>query len=154
MPDAIPATPDANPSVSLAADLGSLGSAIEFARCGAVAAGLPEDCWGHLDLVVEEIFVNVVRYAYSAGTRGVVELTYSIPKPGLLNVEIADQGAEYNPLTLREPNLPDSLNERSVGGLGVFLVRQLTESLDYRRDGEWNRLRFGISAVSSTSAGQ
>jgi len=146
--------PDANPTLSLAADLASLESAIEFARCGAVAAGLPEDCWDHLDLVVEEIFVNVVRYAYSGGTAGVVELTYCVPKPGLLSVEIADQGAEYNPLTLREPNLPGSLKERSVGGLGVFLVRQLTESLDYRRDGGWNRLRFGISAVSAASACQ
>jgi serine/threonine-protein kinase RsbW len=145
--------PDANPSLSLAADLASLESATEFTRCGAVAAGLPEDCWGHVDLVVEEIFVNVVRYAYSPGAAGVVELTYCVPKPGLLSVEIADQGAEYNPLTLREPNLPGSLKERSVGGLGVFLVRQLTESLDYRRDGEWNRLRFGISAVSAASAG-
>ena len=146
--------PDAHQMLSLAADLASLESATEFARGGAVAAGLPEDCWGHLDLVVEEIFVNVVRYAYGAGTAGVVELSYCIPKPGLLSVEIADQGAEYNPLTLREPNLPGSLKERSVGGLGVFLVRQLTESLEYRRDGAWNRLRFGISAVSAASAGQ
>jgi serine/threonine-protein kinase RsbW len=146
--------PDANPRLSVAADLASLESATEFARGGAAAAGLPENCWGHLDLVVEEIFVNVVRYAYSAGTPGVVEVTYCVPRPGLLSVEIADQGAEYNPLTLREPNLPGSLKERSVGGLGVFLVRQLTESLDYRREGGWNRLRFGISAVSTASAGQ
>jgi serine/threonine-protein kinase RsbW len=146
--------PDANPRLTVAADLASLESATEFARTGAAAAGLPEDCWSRLDLVVEEIFVNVVRYAYSQGTPGVVEVTYCVPSPGLLSVEIADQGAEYNPLTLREPNLPGSLKERSVGGLGVFLVRQLTESLDYRRDGGWNRLRFGISAVSGASAGQ
>jgi len=146
--------PDANPRLSVAADLASLESATEFARGGAAAAGLPENCWGHLDLVVEEIFVNVVRCAYSAGTPGVVEVTYCVPRPGLLSVEIADQGAEYNPLTLREPNLPGSLKQRSVGGLGVFLVRQLTESLDYRREGGWNRLRFGISAVSTASAGQ
>lgn len=146
--------PDANPSLRLAADLASLESATEFARLGAVAAGLPEDCWGHLDLVVEEIFVNVVRYAYSPGANGIVELSYCVPQTGLLSVEIADQGAEYNPLTLREPNLPGALKERSVGGLGVFLVRRLTESLDYRRDGGWNRLRFGISAVSTASAGQ
>src|SRR5258706_2881371 len=101
--------PDAIPRLTLAADLASLESATEFARSGAVAAGLPEDCWSHLDLVVEEIFVNVVRYAYSPGAPGVVEVTYSIPSPGLLSVEIADQGAEYNPLTLREPNLPGSL---------------------------------------------
>jgi len=146
--------PDTTPSLTLVAELASLESATEFARCGAVAAGLPEDCWGHLDLVVEEIFVNVVRYAYNPGTAGVVELTYSVPRPGLLSIEIADRGAEYDPMTLREPNLSCALNERSVGGMGVFLVRQLTESLDYRRDGGWNRLRFGISAASAASASQ
>jgi anti-sigma regulatory factor (Ser/Thr protein kinase) len=145
---------DANPVLSLVAELASLKPATEFAHRGAAAAGLPKDCWGHLDLVVEEIFVNVVRYAYDAGTAGVVELTYCVPRPGLLSFEIADRGAEYNPTTLREPNLPDSLNERSVGGLGVFLVRQLTESLDYSRDGEWNRLRFAFSAASAASAGR
>lgn len=144
---------EANPSLSLAADLASLESALEFARRGAATAGLPEECWAHVDLVVEEIFVNIVRYAYSAGAPGEVEISYSVPQPGLLSVEIADQGAEYNPLTLREPNLPGSLNERPVGGLGVFLVRRLTESIDYQREGGWNRLRFGISAVSAASAG-
>ncbi len=146
--------PDATASLSLTAELASLESATEFARCGALAAGLPEDCLSHLDLVVEEIFVNVVLYAYGAGTAGVVELSYCVPQPGLLSVEIADQGVGYDPLTLREPNLPGSLKERSVGGLGVYLVRQLTESLDYRRDGGWNRLRFGISAGSAALTGQ
>ena len=146
--------PDAAPSVSLAADLSSLDSATKFARRGAMAAGLPEQCWGHVDLVIEEVFVNVARYAYDVETPGIVEISYSVPRPGLLSVEIADRGAEYDPLTLREPNLPGSLDDRPVGGLGVFLVRQLTESIEYQRDGEWNRLRFGISAASAIAAGQ
>ena len=47
--------PEANPRLSVAADLASLELATEFARSGAAAAGLPENCWGHLDLVVEGI---------------------------------------------------------------------------------------------------
>ena len=139
------------PCLRVTAELRSLAPAIEFARQGAKAAGLPESCWGHLDLVVEEIFVNVALYAYDKDAIGAVEIRYWVPESGLLSVEIADQGSEYDPLTLREPNLPVSLEERSVGGLGVFLVRQLTESLAYQRVGDWNRLRFGISAASAGS---
>jgi len=140
---------ESGPSLTLSAELACLPSAIDFARRGAQSADLPADCWGQLELVVEELFVNVVSYAYEEEIPGVVEMTFSVVRPGLLSFEIADRGLEYDPLTLREPNLPMTLDERKVGGLGVFLVRQLTESLDYRRDGDWNRLRFGFSASST-----
>ena len=133
------------PRLRVPADLASLDAAIAFARRAAEESGLPEECFGNVDLVVEEIFVNIVRYAYPDGKDGVVEISDSLCKPGLLSIEISDHGAAYNPLTLREPNLPASLNERAVGGLGILLVRQLTKALHYNRDGEWNRLRFEIS---------
>jgi anti-sigma regulatory factor (Ser/Thr protein kinase) len=126
----------------------------EFARLGARAAGLPEACWEQLDLVIEEIFVNVVRHAYAGGAAGPAEVSYHVPRPGLLSVEISDQGPAYNPLTRREPKLPPTLDERQIGGLGVFLVRRLTESVEYQRDGDWNRLRFGISGSSAAAAGE
>lgn len=135
-------------TAQLAADLALLESALEFARAGAQAAGLPEACWPHLDLVVEEIFVNIASYAYTGGATGIVEMTCSGCGPGVLSVEMADEGLEYDPLTLRTPNLSASLHDRQVGGLGVFLVRQFTESLEYRREGSWNRLRFVISEAS------
>lgn len=141
-------------TLRLVADLDALESVTGFARQGARAAGLPEMCWGQLDLVVEEIFVNVVRHAYANRPAGLAEISYCVPRAGLLSVEISDQGPQYNPLTLREPNLPATLEERQVGGLGVFLVRQLTETLEYRREGAWNRLRFEISAASAASAGE
>lgn len=129
----------------LAAEVGALGRATEFAREGAQQAGLPEDRCGQLDLVVEEIFVNIASYAYS-GTTGEVELRYEAT-PGRLEVELADRGEEYDPLTLREPNLPATLEERPVGGLGIFLVRQMADSLEYRREDGWNRLRFRMEAA-------
>lgn len=131
--------------VRLEANLARLGEATAFARDGAREAGIPEARWDHLDLVVEEIFVNIASYAYRGGEPGEVEVSCAAPEPGVLEVELADHGEEYNPLTLREPNLPVSLDERSVGGLGIFLVRQMTDALEYRRENGWNRLRFRIS---------
>lgn len=136
-------------AIRLAADLASLGEAAEFVREGARAAGLTEDRWEQLALVVEEIFVNIASYAYPEGERGEVEIRYETPEQGVLCVEVADRGAEYNPLARPEPELPATLEQRAVGGLGIFLVRQLTDALDYRRDDGWNRLRFQIRAAGS-----
>jgi serine/threonine-protein kinase RsbW len=136
----------------MAANTASLHAAMEFARTGALDAGLPEVRTGELDLVIEEIFMNVCCHAYPDGMQGVVTLTYSVPAPGELSVEVADQGAEFNPLTAPPPDLTLNLESRPIGGLGIFLVKTLAPSIAYRRDCDWNRLTFSISA-GATSAG-
>ena len=121
---------------------------MEFVRRGAAEATLPEARIGELDLVVEEIFMNVCRHAYPDGTQAIVTLTYSVPAPGELSVEVADQGREFDPLTAAPA--PPALDSASlpIGGWGVFLVKNFASSLTYRRDCGWNRLTFGISAGS------
>lgn len=125
----------------LAAEEEGLGRATAFLRAGGEAAGLPEERLGELDLVVEELFVNVARYSGA----GVVELRYT-SAPGVLETEIADDGQAFDPLTRAKPELDLPLEKRPVGGLGIFLVRQMTRELTYERDAGWNRVRFTIGA--------
>jgi serine/threonine-protein kinase RsbW len=140
--------PGAIRSSTMAANIASLPAAMEFVRTGAVEASLPEARLGELDLLIEEIFMNVCRHAYPDGRQGVVTLTYSVSAPGELSVEVADQGAEFNPLRAPAPDLTLNLESRPIGGLGIFLVKALASSMTYRRDRDWNRLTFGISAGS------
>ena len=140
--------PGATRSLTVSADAASLHDAMEFARTGALEAGLPEARIGELDLLIEEIFMNVCCHAYPDGRQGVVTLTYSVPAPGELSVEVADQGAEFNPLTAPPPDLTLNLESRPIGGLGIFLVKKFARSITYRRDRDWNRLTFGIPAGS------
>jgi serine/threonine-protein kinase RsbW len=132
----------------MVAKIGSLHAAMEFVRIGALEANLPEACIDELDLLVEEIFMNVCCHAYPDGVPGLVTLSYSVPTRGELSVEVADQGAEFNPLTAASPELALNLESRPIGGLGIFLVRALAQTISYRRDRDWNRLTFGISAGS------
>ena len=132
----------------MAANSASLHAAQEFVRTGALEAGLPEGRIGQLDLVIEEIFMNTCCHAYPDGRQGVVALTYSVPAPGELSVEVADQGAEFNPLAEAPPDFTLHLEDRPIGGLGIFLVKTLAPSVTYRRDRDWNRLTFGMSAGS------
>ena len=98
-----------------------------------------------LDLLVEEIFMNIARHSYPEGAHGVVSVMYSVPAPGELAVEFGDQGIEFNPLAVSPPDLALDLDQRSAGGLGVFLLKEFADSLKYRREHGWNRLTLGVS---------
>ncbi len=133
-------------SLTMTANTASLHAAMEFAREGAQKANLPEERAGQLDLMIEEIFMNVCCHAYPEGRQGLVTLTYSVPAQGELSVEVADQGAEFNPLAAEAPDLSLNLEDRPIGGLGIVLVKTLAASITYCRDQDWNRLTFGIAA--------
>lgn len=131
-------------SLTLAAQAESLSRFTEFVRKGAREAGLPESRMGELDLLIEEILTNIARYAYPLSVPGIVTVTCSVPGPGELTVEVADQGIEFDPLTMDPPDLTSDLAIRPVGGLGIFLLKTLAESLTYRREDGWNRLTLGL----------
>ncbi len=125
----------------LPASAGSLSAFSEFVRDGAMAAGVAEDEFAKLDLVLEEILINVARYAYTPDT-GTVEVAYATAGPRKLLVEIADSGRIFNPLDADPPDLSRGLADRPIGGLGVFLVRSMVASIDYRREADRNVLAF------------
>jgi serine/threonine-protein kinase RsbW len=112
----------------------------QFVRRGAKAAGLKPEDMDKLDLVLEEILVNIARYAYGGGA-GDIEVAYAPDGAGLL-VEVIDKGCEFNPLESHVPDLTLGLAERPIGGLGVLLVKQIVGSLAYRRENGQNTVSF------------
>ena len=134
--------------MTIAAKPASLGAVRTFVREGAMDAGLPEERIGELDLVIDELIMNVWTHGYSMDMPGDVTVTYTVPAPGELRVEVADQGVAFNPLEAEPPDLASSLEARPIGGLGIYLVKSLATSLTYRREQGWNRLTIGISAGS------
>jgi serine/threonine-protein kinase RsbW len=131
--------------LKLSASPQSLLAFLEFARTGANQAGLAPAEKDKLDLVLEELLVNVARYAYQPES-GEVELAYAVDGSGALLVEISDNGRVFNPLHQSVPSLSGSLADRPIGGLGVFLVRQLAGSITYRRVEGRNTVSFHLPA--------
>jgi anti-sigma regulatory factor (Ser/Thr protein kinase) len=125
--------------LTLPARVESVRAFHQFVRSGAEAIGLDSVDMNKLDLVLEEILVNIARYAYDGA--GDVEVAYSA-EPGSLLVEITDSGRSFNPLESAPPELALGLAERPIGGLGVLLVRQIVGSLSYRRQDGQNTLSF------------
>jgi serine/threonine-protein kinase RsbW len=129
--------------LTLPASVESIDAFRDFVRMGAVAAGVPAGEFEKLDLVLEEILVNIARYAYPPDT-GAAEVAFTPGSIGRLHVEISDWGSPFNPLEVEPPDFSRGLAERPVGGLGVFLVRSLVSSLAYRRQDGRNILSFGF----------
>ncbi len=128
----------------LPADMSSLTPFTEFAHEGARAASLPEDSLGKLDLMLEEVLVNVFTYAYPQGG-GEAALGYAVASPNCLRIDVCDSGQEFNPLDKAEPDLDLSLEDRPIGGLGIFLVKKMADSVTYRRENGRNILSFRLS---------
>ena len=131
--------------LELPAKISSLPEITRFVREGAQAAALAELQHGHLELVLEEILVNVMRHAYPDGTRGHVEVGYAVEGPGKLFVQVSDAGRAFDPLAKDPAELPKSIADCRLGGLGIFLVKEIAQSLSYRRVGNRNILAFRLN---------
>lgn len=98
------------------------------------ALHLDEATLSPVNLAIEEALVNSVLYAYPKGTKGKVELTAEW-KDGTkeLVFTLKDQGIPFNPLEAKEADTTLGLEERPIGGLGIFLVRSLMSEVAYQR---------------------
>jgi len=132
--------------LNLPAKIESLREFTSFVHRAAQEASFPEMDLGRLDLVMEEVVVNVINYAYSESQPGNIEVGYAIEGPGKLSVQVCDRGREFDPLAKDPPDLRLGLAERPIGGLGIFLVKQIAKSISYNREGDQNILTFSLEA--------
>jgi sigma-B regulation protein RsbU (phosphoserine phosphatase) len=92
-----------------------------------------------MNLAIEEAVVNVMNYAYPAGTKGEVNIEAQANDVRLKFV-ITDNGMPFDPTAKKEVDTTLSAEERSIGGLGIHLVRQIMDSINYERIGGTNVL--------------
>ena len=95
-----------------------------------------------IDVAVDEVFCNISSYAFPDGP-GEAEVRIELLRgPMALRLTFIDSGIPYDPLTAPEPDVTLPAEERTAGGLGVFLVRKTMDSVDYERAGDLNILRI------------
>ena len=89
-----------------------------------------------LRLAVEEAVVNVVDYAYPAGIEGDIEIRF-LSDGETLKTVIIDSGVAFDPTAKEKADTSLSIEDRQIGGLGILLVRELMDSINYERaDGQ------------------
>ena len=125
--------------LSVSSDVAQLPTLTRFVQEFCSAAHLPPEETLPFELALEEVFMNVVTHGSPAGTAPRVEVSLSLSDSGL-TMTVEDDGPEFDPLALAPPDVTASLRERPVGGQGVFLVRQMMDTVSYRRVGSCNQL--------------
>lgn len=108
--------------------------------------GLDTATGRRINLVLEEALVNVVNYAYPQGEAGEIELAVNYDRDSAnLTFEISDHGVPFDPTEAAAPDLEASVEERPIGGLGIFMVRTLSDGVEYRRSGDRNILKITLT---------
>lgn len=103
----------------------------------AAACGMPKEAFSRIELAVEEIFTNQVRYAYK-GQGGDVEVECAEGENGEFCIRFTDWGPPFDPREQPPPNMTVPLEKREPGGLGLHLVRKVADGFDYRRERDRN----------------
>lgn len=91
-------------------------------------------------VAVEEIFVNIAHYAYGGKDGEAVIGLDVIPNPKSCRVVFRDKGVPYNPLEKEDPDITLSAEERQIGGLGIYMVKQSMDKVEYRYEDGYNIL--------------
>lgn len=89
-------------------------------------------------LCIEEVVENIVSYAYKDGN-GFVEVGTRIDD-GVLEISFKDAGVKFNPLEKEDPDITLAIEDRPIGGLGIFLCKQMMDDIRYTYENGENRL--------------
>ena len=120
-----------------------LSRVLAFVTAEAEKAGLAPSRRPYLEFALEEIFINICRYAYEVPP-GEVRIGVEDAET-LLRVVFTDTGQPFDPLEREAPDAALGLEQRSEGGLGIFLTMRLVHEISYMREHGRNMLRLGIS---------
>ena len=93
------------------------------------------------ELALEEVFLNVALHGADSSRVPSVELAVTASDTEVVLV-VADDARPFDPLTLATPDIGAALEDRTIGGLGVHLVRQMMDTVSYTYEAGHNRLRM------------
>ena len=102
--------------------------------------GCPDGVMNAVCVAVEEVFVNVARYAYGDG-EGKVTLTVGFDEiTRNISIRISDGGKPFDPLQRPDPDITLSAEEREIGGLGIFIAKKTMDTIEYAYENGKNNL--------------
>ena len=127
-------------SITVIADDKSMIPVSEFAKSLTEKLAVVPKVANKVSIAVDEIYSNIINYSGAE----LATISYEI-KDGRLYITFTDDGIPYNPLEAEEPDITLSAEERKIGGLGIFMVKKMTESMEYTYEDEKNILKLIIA---------
>jgi anti-sigma regulatory factor (Ser/Thr protein kinase) len=96
------------------------------------------------ELVLEELFTNIVRYGYRDKERHDIRVTFQLSSRDI-EMTFDDDGEPFDVTQAADPTLPESIEEAKIGGLGIMLVRKAAREMAYRRENGHNVLSVHLA---------
>ncbi len=136
--------PEASGTITVEATLDHLEEIYDMIHEELAQRRCPISIQNKLDVALEELYVNVCNYAYEDQEGpGLCRVDYIYnADPDVITIQLTDWGTPFDPLTREDPTKPSSIQEAKVGGLGIFMAKQLTDDISYLRDGDANVIAF------------
>lgn len=122
-------------TLSLPAVLESIPEAIYCVTKAAQAAGFSDRDLHQIQVAVDEACANVVQHAYAGMAPGPMEISCAVEGERFI-IRVRDWGRSFDPDSVEDPDVDAPLEERSLGGLGLFLIRQFVDEARFIFDSE------------------
>lgn len=104
----------------------------------------------NINLVIEEALTNIIFYAFADNNKHEIKVSVTLNN-NMLTIEITDDGIPFNPLLQQQPDITLPAEERPVGGLGIFLISQMMDTMHYARQKDQNILTLNKSISDETT---
>ena len=115
----------------LNAETDRMDEVIDFINAELEEHGLPMKTIMQIDIAVDEIFGNIANYAY-APEIGEASVSVEVEQDPLCAViRFTDHGKPFDPLQIEEPDITLGIDERKIGGLGIYMVRKSMDEVSY-----------------------
>lgn len=130
-------------SMAWPARMESLIPSLSFVKACTEKSGFHKKRAGEIELCLEEILVNIIHYAYP-DTPGEMDIACELTEDDTLIIEVTDRGIPFDLLSVEKPDITANMDERNIGGLGIFFVKELMDDVQYHRENDKNILKLFI----------
>jgi anti-sigma regulatory factor (Ser/Thr protein kinase) len=137
-------------SLSFLAQRMFLAGARDRIRQHLEAQGVDETAVYAVDLILEELVGNTIRYGYGGDDERTIRVDVTV-SPTTVRVATTDDAKPFDPTTHRSAEAASSLDGAPVGGRGISMVRRVSQSMSYRRDAGKNKLEIDVQRGMSPS---
>jgi anti-sigma regulatory factor (Ser/Thr protein kinase) len=140
-------------TLTIPASLDSLSALGQFVQDVAAEAGLPKLAAYRVRLAVDEIATNAILYGGAGEAGGRVLDARGEVTADAVTITVEDAGAPFDPRRLPPPDIDVPVDDRPIGGLGVFLALSGVDHFTYERVGDRNRNIFVVNRTATTQPG-
>jgi anti-sigma regulatory factor (Ser/Thr protein kinase) len=102
---------------------------------------IPADVVFGINLSLDELITNTINYGYADSQQHFIQVELDLTAEDVV-IQLKDDGLPFDPLQRPDPDINQSLDDKPIGGLGIYLVRKMMDEVEYRRIDNFNILKM------------